>query len=494
MPLMKLDIPPGMYKQGTDYQSASRWINANLVRWFEKTIRAVGGWITASSNGDLDGPGRGMVTWRLFNNGRAAAIGTPNKLWYFDDDQLHDITPSTLDTGNVDTIYGTGYGSADYGENAYGSTGSGGRSDATAWSLANFGQYLLSMASHDGQLFQWLLDPSVRPTVVTNSPTGRAMFVTPERFPVVLGADDTTNRVKWPDLDNITNWTASATNQAGDYDLQTKGAALAGCAVRGQSLILTTVDAWTMTYVQPQVVYSFQQVGYDCGLIAGNALVPFLGGAAWMSYNGWLTFNGGVVAPIAGCDIADYVFRDLNLLQRAKCSGWHNSQFHELIWEYPSLSTGDMRSVTWNYIENHWALDGQPSRTCGADRGVFEYPMAVNTAGRVFRMENGWTNDGASRVGTIFAETGPIEIGNGDGVFMIRQCIPDELTAGQWELLLGTRFTPEGTLYSYGPYPLLAKTNMRVTARQAAIKLRSTSDGEARIGTFRFDGVPGGAR
>lgn len=492
--LMKLDIPPGVYLQGAPYQGAARWVAANLVRWFENTLRQVGGWVVAPSNGNLDGPGRGLLAWRLFSNSRAAAIGTPNKLWYFDDDQVFDITPTTLGAGNVDTIYGTGFGSGSFGVSSFGTSGSGGRSDATSWGLANFGQYLFAMASHDGKLYQWLLDPTVKPTVVLNSPVGRSVFVTPERFPVVLGAQTTTNRVMWPDLLDNTLWTAAATNQAGNYDLQSKGSLLSGCAVRGQSLLLTTVDAWTMTYVGPQVVYSFQQVGYECGLIGSNALIPFLGGAAWMSYNGFYTFNGGVVAPITGCTLSDYLFRDLNLLQRAKCSGWHNSQYRELIWEYPSLSTGDMRSVTWNYAENHWTLDGQPSRTCGTDRGVFDYPLATNTAGRLFRMENGFLNDGVSRVGTIFATTGPIAMGEGDSVFMARQCFPDELTPGQWDLSLTTQFAAEGTQYPYGPFALLPKTNMRVTGRQMSIKLRSTIDAEARIGAFRFDVTNSGLR
>ncbi len=34
----------------------------------------------------LDGPGRGIVTWRANSGQRECAIGTPNKLWAFDGD------------------------------------------------------------------------------------------------------------------------------------------------------------------------------------------------------------------------------------------------------------------------------------------------------------------------------------------------------------------------------------------------------------------------
>lgn len=495
MPMMPLALPPGMAQQGTAYQSAGRWLNARYMRWYERTMRPVGGWIVGTTNGDLDGPGRGVHTWRFFSNSRACAIGTPNKLWYYDGDMRHDITPTTFSPGNLNTAGGTGFGFGDFGAGEFSIDGAGGVSDATSWSLDNFGEYLVGCASHDENIWLWQGDPTVLPTVLdVTAPTARAVFVTPERFIVALGANGNPRQVMWPDLQSTSDWAATEENQAGDLQLQTGGALLAGCAVRQQSLLLTTIDAWTMTYVGPEVVYSFSQVGFDCGLIGGNALVPFLGGAGWMSYNGFYTFNGGVVTPISNCEVADEIFRDIDRAQQSKCHGGHNSQYGELTWWYPSLSTGDMRSVTWNYRESHWALDGQPARTCWADRGIFDDPLAVSTAGRVYAQENGWLAEGASRVGQVYAESGPVEIGTGDNVYMVRQCYPDELTPGQWALSLATKFTPESTNYSYGPYTLLPKTNMRVTGRQVAVRLTLAADGDARVGQFRFDGIVGGLR
>ena len=44
MALIPLKIPPGVYRNGTEYQSAGRWYDANLVRWYENTLRPIGGW------------------------------------------------------------------------------------------------------------------------------------------------------------------------------------------------------------------------------------------------------------------------------------------------------------------------------------------------------------------------------------------------------------------------------------------------------------------
>ena len=42
--LLPITLPPGVYKNGTDYQAKGRWFDSSLVRWYEDTIRPVGGW------------------------------------------------------------------------------------------------------------------------------------------------------------------------------------------------------------------------------------------------------------------------------------------------------------------------------------------------------------------------------------------------------------------------------------------------------------------
>ena len=63
MALIPLQLPPGVYRNGTELQSAGRWYDANLVRWFEGTMRPVGGWRQFSTNA-VDGKARGLITWR----------------------------------------------------------------------------------------------------------------------------------------------------------------------------------------------------------------------------------------------------------------------------------------------------------------------------------------------------------------------------------------------------------------------------------------------
>jgi hypothetical protein len=38
MPLVPLDIPAGVYRNGTEYESKGRWFDTNLVRWREGVL------------------------------------------------------------------------------------------------------------------------------------------------------------------------------------------------------------------------------------------------------------------------------------------------------------------------------------------------------------------------------------------------------------------------------------------------------------------------
>ena len=45
MPLVKLDIPAGVYSHGVDLDSKGRWLDSSLVRWTNNAPQPVGGWV-----------------------------------------------------------------------------------------------------------------------------------------------------------------------------------------------------------------------------------------------------------------------------------------------------------------------------------------------------------------------------------------------------------------------------------------------------------------
>ena len=491
--LAPLKIPPGVYRNGTNYQAAGRYWDANLVRWYEGTMRPVGGWVKASGD-TFTGSARGMFSWRDNDYDRWLAVGTHSRLYVWNGGNFYNITPSGYITGRSSSFTGYGYGAANYGAASYGTKRSvGAELDATTWSLDNWGEYLVACANSDGKLYEWQNNVGSIAAVITNAPTDNtALIVTPERYLFALGAGGNPRLVQWSDQEDNTVWTPSGTNTAGSLELQTNGRILAAKRVRGQVLILTETDAHVMNYLGPPLVYGQEKVGSFCGLIGPQAVAVIEGGAVWMSDKSFFLFNGQL-QPLP-CSVGDYVFTDINLDQVAKIYSGHNSAFGEVWWFYPSADSNECdRYIIWNYRENHWAI-GALARTCWTDSGVFTNPLAVGTDGYLYEHENGWTDNGTPITSTRYAESGPVELSTGDRFMAVRQILPDEKSQGQVKLTFYTKPTPESSSTTYGPYTMQPYTNARFTGRQVAMRVVGNADADWRVGTIRLDAVPGSGR
>lgn len=614
MPLIPLDIPPGVYGNGTDYEASGRWRAASLVRWQAGSARPVGGWRTRVSSAFSTAP-RALITWEDNSGDRWVGAGTFDRLYAVTaSNTVRDITPAGFTAGRLNAEVETGFGGGFYGTGFYGTArpDTGNFSEATTWALDNWGEYLVGCSVDDGRLWEWDLDTTVGSETVTNgtfaadsdwtkgtgwtiaagvasfsgsavaalsqaitvvsgetyevvftltdaaadearvvvttsggnvlsqtfasgthsvrflsddttatlkfepaaavasafsvdnvsvkkvpvadvianAPTNNlSLMVTEERFLFALGAGGVPRKVQWSDREDNTLWTPAATNEAGDIELQTAGQIMAGVRTRGQALILTDIDAHSATYVGPPFVYGFERVGTSCGLIARKAVAATDSGVFWMGPNGFFLYDGSNVQEIR-CDVQDYVFNDINPAQISKCWATALGQQGEVWWFYPSgASTEIDRYVALDFKENHW-MTGELSRTAGADRGVFKYPFMADASGNLVEHEVGLNYDGA----VIYAETGPLSIGNGDQVMKVTQLIPDEKTLGDVSATFKTRFYPTDTERSYGPYSMANPTSVRFTGRQVRMRVEGDRLANWRVGVMRIEAKPGGLR
>jgi len=491
MAYIPLQIPPGVYKNGTEYQSKGRWNASNLIRWFEGTMRPVGGWRKRSTS-QLTGLARGLINWSDNSGNRRIGIGTHSKLYSMNEaGTLTDITPTDLVVGDADAIQKLGYGYATYGSYAYGVARPdlGSYTPATTWSLDTWGEYLVGCSTKDGRLLEWQLNTANDAAAITNAPTSCVGLVTTqERFLFALGASGNPRKISWSDQENNTIWTAAATNQAGDFELSTIGSIQCAKRIRGSTIIFTDADVHTATYIGPPYIYSFDRIGTGCGSISRQSVAATDNACLWMSKSGFWIYDG-FVKPLVS-DVGDYVFSNINYQQSSKVYAIHNSAFGEIWWFYPSSSSNEVDSyVTFNYRESHWSI-GTLARTCGTDRGIFSTPLMVSTDGYVYEHEVGFAYDGQ----TLFAESGPIEIGNGDRTISLTGLIPDEKNLGDVKARFSTKFYPTSTEYSYGPYSMTNPTSLRITGRQLAVKIEGNTLSDWRVGTIRFDGKLGSLR
>ena len=491
--LIPLQLPPGVHANGTEFESSNRWREASLVRWHDGSMRPVGGWTVRKSSAFATAP-RAMISYLDNDSDEHMAAGTYDKLYYVNPAlTVTDITPSSgFTSGSLNGALNLGYGGGFMGSTNYGRapTSSGVYAEATTWSLDTWGEYLLGVSSTDGKLLEWQGNPSANAATVANAPVDNlAMVVTEERFVFCLGAGGNPRKVAWSDKENNTSWTAAATNEAGDMELQTNGQIMCGVRMRGATLILTSEDAHLATYSGAPFVYGFQRVGTACGIASRKAAVAIDEGAFWMGKKGFYTFKGSTATEIS-CEVADYVFDDLNPSQVSKVYAVHNSQFGEIWWFYPSESANENdRYVTLDYKEGHWAT-GVIDRTAGVDQGIFVNPIWADASGNLYNQETGYTHGSVKP----YAESGSISLGNGDTIMKVSKLIPDERTQGQVEVTFKTRFHPNDSETSHGAYTLSNPTDVRFTGRQVRVKIQGTANDNWRSGIMRIDAVPGGRR
>jgi len=403
-----------------------------------------------------------------------------------------DITPAGFTAGSANAVQNLGYGGLTWNTFAWNTPrpDRGTYTPATTWSLDTFGEYLIACATSDGKIYQWANNTSSVAALLSNAPTSNtAIVVTPERFVFALGAGGVGNKVAFSDQEDTNTWTPAATNQAGSFTLATNGNLVSGHRMRGETLLLTDVDAHVARYQGPPFVYGFSQVGSGCGVISAGACVVADQAAYWMGNNGFFVYDGRV-QPLRSA-VGDFIFEHLNDSQRSKVVGVLNSQFSEVVWFYPSEGSSENDSyVSYNYMEGHWQV-GTLARTAGFDAGTFVYPNYATADGYIYEHECGYAYDDDS---VVFAETGPIQLGAGDRLVVARSLIPDEKTAGDVTATFKTRLYPNASESSFGPFTMANPTDVRFQGRQVQMRVTGNTASSWRVGTMRLDVVEGSKR
>ena len=510
LPLIPLDLPPGVVRNGTPYQVKGRWFDASQVRWLDNIMQPIGGWAAITTT-PLAHPARGMKAWTTNSGVRYYAVGTSTQLIVGDGSATTwDVTPTGFTAGNDNGSNQAGYGGGNYqGGNGYGTPGSGPYMPPMTWQMDMWGDNLVACAAGDGVAYQWALNTSTKAATIAGAPTGNTgLLVTEQQHLMLIGAGGNRRLVQWSDVDNNTVWTPAATNEAGQFPLVTSGTLQRGVRVRGQVLLLTDIDAWVGSYLGQPLIWGFSKAGGECGLIAPNAIVEAGGAAFWMSDKRFWFYDGATVQELP-CDVANYVFNNLNPAQIGKIYAGSNGLFEEVWWHYPSLtSTEPDQYVSYNYRNGFWMI-GALGRTAWVDRGAFPTPMAVGSDGYIYNHEEGMLANGATRFAGIYAVTGALEpqqlragvaspysSGGGDKIVDVNQVITDEQTIGDTQLTFIGSFTPNGQQFTYGPYLVRSDGYMdtRAAGRQFQLKVQPTSDAYWQIGQLRLDCSTSGGR
>ena len=333
--------------------------------------------------------------------------------------------------------------------------------------------------------------------------------------------------IRWSDQEDINTYTPTATNTAGTQRIADGTRIVA--AIRGRDAIYVWTDnaLFIMRFVGAPFVFSFQQVGTNCGLIGKNAAVEVDGAAYWMSENGFFRYQGKLES--LACLVEDYVYDDINTVPKNHIYAGLNNLFGEVTWFYPgSGAASNNRSVTYNYMDSSnerqiWTTSSL-ARSTWSDSHIFGKPHGTeydssatsdstvgNTDGVTTYFEHE-TGTNQIKTGSASAIAANIQSGDfdldqrglaGDGEYMmkIRRIIPDFLTqTGDARITLNLKNYPTDSeaSSSLGPFETTTSTtkiDTRARARAIALKIDNTGTGQHwKLGTFRLDIQPDGRR
>jgi hypothetical protein len=502
MTLLPVSLRPGVMKNGTLYSAKNRWAVTDRVRWFAGVLQAIGGWSRATTPDDVELPAlvtdpvtetvRDAYAWSD-NSNSANCVFASNKGVYYGNTltSFTNIVFAGLPPAANKPVGSTGYGTGPYGIGTYGTP----RLDTNSqferirrWTFDAWGEDLLAAFNPNGSgLYSYTPGAPIM-VKVPNAPTLFASFaVTPQRFVMVIGADGVYNKVRWSDREDREQWAPAITNEAGDIVLQTSTPLTAIGRIQNKMLILGG-DAYVASYVDPPYVYGFELVARDCAPIYEKGVIFTDRFAIWIGERTFWIYDGTVRAIES--DLIDWLVENIDTDNISKMFSVVNTTFSEVWWFFQSNNsdTGDVDSyISFDYLRNTWT-HGTLDRSAGFDRGIYPSPLYISVSGLVYAHEQeGVIPDNA------YAETGPLEIGNGDRNMSVRAIYQDTQAFGDVNITLFGRQIPTAPEFAYGPYPFNNPTPTRAEGRE----IRMRVDGQTlgwEVGTMRFDVVQGSGR
>ena len=282
------------------------------------------------------------------------------------------------------------------------------------WSQSNFGENLV-FAPRGAPMYYWdtnnnpnIFDRGVEikagtyvggvtaPYLVDATCPSLVNYITvsdASRFVIAFGCNDPTDvyatvaldpmQIRWSDQESIWTWTPAITNQAGGYRLSHGSAIITAQQTRQEILVFTDSAIYSMQYLGPPYVWSFQILGDNISIAGPNAVASATNITYWMGLDQFYMYTGRV--EILPSTLREYVFTDINISQAFQFVSGTNEGYNEVWWQYCSAGSNVIdRYVIYNYKDNVWYYGdwtnyngAYQGRTAWLDSALRRYPMAA---------------------------------------------------------------------------------------------------------------------
>ena len=427
-----------------------------------------------------------------------------------------------------------GWSAGTWGEGTWGNGGASTES-LRIWSQGNFGEDLI-LGHRGSPIYFWDASentPLGNPATLlsaepgaSNVPTAQNIILVSDinRFVFCFGANTlgTTTQdpmlIRWSDQENATNWTPTATTQAGDLRLSRGSEIIAAEQTRQELLVWTDFSVYSLQYVGAPVVWAAQLVGENSSIMSQNSVAVADNVAYWFGKDKFYMYDGGV--KVLPCDVKRYVFSDINRDNIEQIFGSTNEGFDEIWWFYPSASSNtNDRYVVYNYVQKIWYY-GNLARTAWMDSGIGDFPIAATNSNNLVQHEVGLDDAETGTTVPIVASitSAQFDLDDGHKFMLVSRMLPDITFDGStadspvvtmsmsalqnsgsgFNDPLSESGNSGGSVVRTATSPVEQFTQeiyLRVRGRQVSFKVESTAQGVTwQLGSPRVDMRPDGRR
>lgn len=231
--------------------------------------------------------------------------------------------------------------------------------------------------------------------------------------------------IRWADQESVTDWTPSATNQAGFLQLSRGSQIVTALQSRQEILVWTDSSLYSLQYVGAPVVWKGDIVGDNISIAGQNAVAYANGVSYWFGVDKFYKYDGRT--QTLRCDLRQYIFSDINTAQFDQICAGTNEGFNEIWWFYCSANSDQIdRYVIYNYLEDIWYY-GQMARTAWLDNGILTVPLAATYEHNLVNHETGYDDNVTGTVVPIEASitSAEFDIDDGHNFAFIYRMLPD---------------------------------------------------------------------
>jgi len=371
--------------------------------------------------------------------------------------------------GADDESFGQGYGMGAYGAGLYGvpKTSTVGRVFPRTWFFDRFGDLMVMTPGEQTGLYSWSGSTQTAPALVSGAPTEINYAFVSDNICVTFGASGVKNKIKTCDQNDLTEWTASSTNQVFEDDIEGADRFISHVSLMGTNLIFTETQTYTFRYIGLPLIWETRLKENGIGIIAPMARVVVNGVAYWMGQDGFYMWAGGNIEPIPSnvgykSTILNHVFSDINRSQKSKFFAYYSRKRNQIEFHYCSAGSNEPdRIARYHVLDRTWVMDDSYTRTA-AEYPVINLtnPILISDTNVIYKHEFGNDADGAV---IPFSVTGPLHNGGERDAALITSVLPDSEQTGDITLNIKTYKMPNSENYLQSKTYTVSPTTERVS-------------------------------